>query len=75
MPEKDIMIQESESRYKSHSTGRVLERAVEGEVSSVGNPIQGHWVLRDSRGLYLDSHQYRNDLACFHALDLRGPKA
>lgn len=34
-----------------------------------GNPLNGRWVLRDARGVWVDFDTYRNDLMERHAID------
>lgn len=43
-------------------TGETVAREY-ATLSPNGNLFNGHWVLRDATGKYLDHDQYRSDLA------------
>ncbi len=49
--------------------GYCMKREIE-TLTPGGNKMAGRWVLRDSNGEFLDYHQYSNDLAERHDLDL-----
>lgn len=48
-----------------------LQREHTGETPN-GNPLSGHWVLRNKVGDFLDVDAYRNDIAERHNLELVG---
>lgn len=49
--------------------GCCMKREIE-TLTPGGNKMAGRWVLRDINGEFLDYHQYSNDLAERHDLDL-----
>lgn len=63
---------DSES-YVSRVSKMTMRRALAGEVSLTGNPIQGLWVLRKHTGELVDFNQYRNDLAEHNELTIAAP--
>lgn len=62
------MIQVARDEYQSEC-GKTLKRE-DGQTLN-GNPIGGNWVLRNKNGVYMDHHQYRNDLASWFGLTLQ----
>ena len=53
------MIQNTNTKYSS-DCGMLMQREY-GETS-VGNPLNGQWVLRSKEGEFIDFDQYRFDL-------------
>jgi hypothetical protein len=57
----------TDDEYRNND-GTVLRRE-HGETPN-GNPLNGRWVLRNSKGLFIDFDRYRNDIAERNGLTL-----
>jgi hypothetical protein len=57
---------------KAYLSGTGMKLSREYGLTPNGNPLGGHWVLRDTDGNMVAFDQYRNDLAERHKLKLVG---
>lgn len=65
---RTVMTWSADSKAYQSVTGVKLSR--EYGLTPNGNPLGGHWVLRDKDGTMVAFDQYRNDLAERHKLKL-----
>ena len=58
--EREPMVGAEENSYRTPG-GFTMTREKD-SLTPNGNPVAGHWVLRDPAGAFVDYDQYRHDL-------------